>query len=394
MASTSAPARQKQADGHCGGTTRQSTGRKQMLVGLLAAPGLPHQLAHRLRRELPGDLSARFPEFSWKFVVRQEPLAGPEGNGEDLVDIARRRLLEEGWQLVICLTDLPLHVGRRPVTAHASVSLGVGVVAVPALGAIHLGASLRLAVISLIEALVGESVRDQKDGSDRERDARLRDRLQELSSSVGQVDFADNRTLRFVTATTQGNLRLLTGMVRANRPWRVVAGLSRALVASVGTAAFALTSPGIWMIASGMHLWQMLTVAIASIAAICVSLIVVHGLWERSAGRAENHAARRRIVLFNTTTVITILMGVLTLYAAQLVIDIGAVLLLLTPGVLENTLHRPVGIGFFLWLAWLATSMAAVGGALGAALENNAAVREAAYGYQPDERIESERREH
>jgi hypothetical protein len=50
-----------------------------------------------------------------------------------------------------------------------------------------------------------------------------------------------------------------------------------------------------------------------------------------------------------------------------------------------------VHVGDFFWLAWLASSMAAVGGALGAALESNAAVREAAYGYHPDERIESER---
>lgn len=362
-----------------------------MVVGLLAAPGLSLTLARQLARELPGELSARFPGLSWQFVVKPEPLAGPEGNGKDLVEVARRRLLDEGWKLVICLTDLPLHVGHRPVTAHASVSLGVGVISVPALGAIHLEENLRHAVISLIEGLVGESVTDPRAAKDASRHARVRARLEDLSSSIGRVDVADDRTLRFVTAATQGNLRLLIGMLRANRPWKVVAGLSRALVASVGTAAFALTSPGVWMIAHGMGLPQMLTVAVGSVAAISVSLIAVHGLWERSAGRAENAEARERIVLFNMTTVITVLIGVLTLYVAQLLINIASVELLLTPGVLQRTLHHAVGTGDFLWLAWLATSMAAIGGALGAALENDAAVRQAAYGYRPDTRIESQR---
>jgi hypothetical protein len=363
-----------------------------MVVGLLAAPRLPHTLARQLARELPGELSDRFPGFSWEFVVRAEPLAGPAGDGADLVEIARRRLLDEGWKLAICLTDLPLHLGRRPVTAHASVSLGVGVVSVPALGPIHLTPNLRHAVISLIEGLAGETVTSpQAAAADVARPARMRDRLEELSSPIGHVDVADGRMLRFVAATTQGNLRLLGGMLRANRPWKVVAGLSRALVASIGTAAFALTSSGVWMIAHGMGLPQMLTVAAGSVAAICVSLVVVHGLWERSAGRAQNAEARRRIVLFNTTTAMTVLIGVLTLYLAQLAINVASVLLLITPGVLQRTLHHPVDTGDFVWLAWLATSMAAVGGALGAALENNAVVRQAAYGYRPDERIEAQR---
>jgi hypothetical protein len=75
--------------------TGPATDKKQMVVGLLAAPGLPLQLAQQLQRELPSYLSIRLPEFAWKLVVREEPLAGPEGNGKDLVEVARRRLLDE-----------------------------------------------------------------------------------------------------------------------------------------------------------------------------------------------------------------------------------------------------------------------------------------------------------
>lgn len=368
----------------------QTTERKTMVIGLLAAPGLLHELARHVANELGDDLSARFPDFSWQIVVKKEPLAGPQGSGEDLIKVARQRLLDKGWDLAICLTDLPLHVGRRPVTAHASAALGVGIISVPALGALHLESNLRLAVVNLIEALVGEGAPDADTaGHNGERLSRVRDRLEELSSPMGRIDVADDRTFRFVTTPSEGNLRLMIGMLRANRPWRVVVGLSRALVASVGTAAFALTSPGVWMIAHGMGLAQMLAAAVASIAAICVSLMVAHGLWERNSARSLE--ARRRIALFNTTTVLTVLIGVLTLYVTQLIINIAVVRLLIAPSVLQRNVHSPVGIGDYLWLAWLATSMATVGGALGAALENNDAVREAAYGYRPELRIEAQR---
>lgn len=44
--------------------------------------------------------------------------------------------MKEGWDLVVCLIDLPLKAHRRPVVAHASPLHGVAVVCLPALGVV------------------------------------------------------------------------------------------------------------------------------------------------------------------------------------------------------------------------------------------------------------------
>jgi hypothetical protein len=55
--------------------------------------------------------------------------------------------------------------------------------------------------------------------------------------------------------------------------------------------------------------------------------------------------------------------------------------------VVIDAIGHPMDLGGQLKLAWLASSLVTLGGALGAVLETDEAVREAAYGYQPDRRL-------
>ena len=358
-----------------------------MTVGLLAAPGVAYDLALDLARALPGLLRRRFPTVEWKIAVMAEPMAAASDDDVDLVEIAHRRLLAEGWKLAVCLTDFPIHIGSRPVTAYASPTHGVGLVSVPALGAVNLGERVRTAVVNLIEGLLGETVDDEESADDPDREQRMVGRLQELASGLGRAEMHEGRhAVRFVSAVWRGNLRLLVGMVRANRPWRLVAGLSRAIVGALGLDIFGVASPGVWILADGLSWWRLVVVALASVIATSASLIMAHGLWQQR--HDPTPEARERVALFNMATALTVAIGVVTLFLALFAINVVAAGVLVTTGVLSRQVGHPVDVVDYVALAAVVSSLATLGGALGAALENDRAVREAAYGYRPDARTE------
>jgi hypothetical protein len=310
-----------------------------------------------------------------------------------MIDAARRRMLEQGWDLAIVLTDLPLRIGRRPVVADVSAMHGVGLVSLPALGPLGLRRRARDAILRLVEGLVGESLELalDGDGAEEERVARRRRvarRLVELAAPERRVVPDDDEIdLRFVAAVVRGNLRLLAGMVRANRPWRLIARLSRALAAAVAAVVFALVTSDIWRVADALSWPRLALLTLLSVSGIVVFLIVSHGLWERAA-RARD---REQAVLFNLATTTTLTLGVLSLYVALLVLALAGAALVVDRDVMTQQVGHAVDLVTYGKLAWLASSLATVAGALGAGLESDAAVREAAYGYRPEREVERDR---
>ncbi|HKC30013.1 MAG TPA: hypothetical protein VKB75_18505 [Jatrophihabitans sp.] len=356
-----------------------SSERQRMVVGLLTAPGLSQQVADHLARQLPARLAQRHPEFEWHVVLRAEPLLGTPGVGVDLVQLAREQIRREGWQLAICLTDLPLHAGRRTLTAQASVVLGVGLVSLPALGPVDLDERALQATMRVIDTLLQRDVA-RRAGSKGGRRAwpRLPD-VRQVASPLGHVDTPDEATVRYIAAPAAGTLRLLLGLVRSNRPWRFITGLSRALVAALGVGAFGLCSPAIWQVAHAMTWSRLLIVAVGSLIAIALTLIVAHGLWDRGAPLS----LRNPVTLINIATVTTVVLGVLTLFAALLIITVACGAALIPGEVLTSQLKHPFAVSDYFRIGWVVTSLATIGGALGAAVESDLAVREAAYGLRP-----------
>jgi uncharacterized membrane protein len=348
---------------------------RHLRLGLQAEPQL-HDLAARVADRFPEDLARRFSDIEWRVEVAQGEPKNPHARIAELVRAARQAMLDRGWDLVICLTDIPLRSDGRPLTAHASATDGVALISVPALGAIDVESKLRDTALDVVAALVGEGAGEHGDG---DRATRIRDRLRELASPLGTARVEDDDTIRFSGAVIRGNLRLLVGMVRANRPWRVAARLSKALVAAIGTAAYVLASTGFWTLADHMTWPRQLGLCAAALAIASVAMIWAHGLWERS----SNPHTRERVVLFNAVTTLTIAIGVLTLYLGLLAFSMIGAFSLIPPGAFEAQTGRDPAAADYLNLAWLGASLATLAGALGSLIDGDLAVREAAYGYRP-----------
>ncbi|HEY6760638.1 MAG TPA: hypothetical protein VI318_14165 [Baekduia sp.] len=355
-------------------------------LGLIAAPGAAHDLARDLASKLPEALRGEASSaVEWEVPLVADAFAADARlSGVDMIDRARERMQREGWHLAVCVTDLPLRNGRRPVVADASATHGVAILSLPALGAARMRRRALQTILQLLDGLMAERLVTAGERGGRRRRSRVDRRLAGVAATAGSPD----DDVRFVAGVLRGNVRLLLGMVAANRPWRLAVGLSRALAGALGAAAFSLVTSDIWQLADSLGPGRLVVLTVLSVGATIVTLIVAHELWERSG----NGLRREQAVLFNAATTITVALGVLVLYAALFAIALGGAWLIVADGPFAKTLGHPPSLSDYVRLVWLVSSLSMVGGALGGGLESDETVRQAAYGYHPDPDAERELR--
>src|SRR5258708_14721296 len=205
------------------GDTTTATRLPTIRLGLVAAPGIAEELARQLADDLPAALAERVSaEVVWEIPMVVDELAARAMLGTAMIDATRARMLREGWDLAVCLTDLPLRIGRRPVIADASATHGVAVISLPALGAVQMRRRARDAIVRLVDGLMGETLELGRQGGAGQR-RRVGRRLARLARAERRVEPDDDGIdVRLVAAVLRGNARLLAGMLRANPPWRLI----------------------------------------------------------------------------------------------------------------------------------------------------------------------------
>jgi hypothetical protein len=364
-------------------------------VGLIPAPDLPEKVAKELAPELPRLLGRRIDtRLSWEVSVFVDPLTGTEREDPEILDVCRERLEREGWDLAICLTDLPVYRSDYLVMADVSAARGVALVSVPALGATRLRPRVREATLLLLEELY---TRIPKLGPD-DPPVNGGEEGSKTAGSTGlarpfrRVEPPDEDMketgveARFAAPGALGHPRLLSGMVLANRPWKMLPAFKGAIAAAFATGAYALVITTLWLLADSVGWARLLLLMVTALVAMVGWIIVAHHLWERPAQREQPEWAS----LYNGVTVLTISTAVLSAYAILFALIFVAAWVFVPGAYFQSILKHSVGLGEYLSLAWLATSLATVAGAIGASLEHEETVRAASYGYRQRRRQEGQ----
>src|SRR5829696_2522497 len=135
-------------------------------LGLIPAPDIPEKIARELASQLPELLTNRVDgDVGWEVPVVVDPLTGTDREAPEILDECRERMLGEGWDLAISLTDLPLYRSGALVAADVSVGRGVAGLSLPALGAVRLRQRTREAALWLAHELYARTKEPGPDGS-------------------------------------------------------------------------------------------------------------------------------------------------------------------------------------------------------------------------------------
>src|SRR6185369_12108032 len=161
--------------------------------------------------------------------------------------------------IVIYLTDLPRRLGTTPVIADISVHERFGVISIPGVGGLFIDRRVRNLAQTVVAEVTCQSNKQH-------RSVRRLTRTQE------------DDVVRYVAPTALSRLRLLTGMVYANRPWRLAAGMSKVIMAAFATGAVSLAYPTIWQLSDTMGPLRLGVVTMLATAAMIAWLILDHEL--------------------------------------------------------------------------------------------------------------------
>ncbi|QCQ93468.1 hypothetical protein [Rhodococcus sp. SGAir0479] len=340
-----------------------------MIVGVATDSGFSSRLAEAVSRRIPAwvaDVAGCDPDD-----VAVEDIALPLPPGPDglpaVDDWYTAAAVDGRFDIVLVFSEMPRSEKGRVLVAEI-VGSDVAVFYTPALGVLRAGRRAQEIVEHTLVELLGESEHGRTPPQRR---------------LVWAADDSGARR-RLLYVAPFARPRLLAGMIRGNRPWRLVPTLSGAFGAASAASAFGIFYASIWQMAVAMSVFRLVLVSLAATVAMSLWLILPNGLWERRVFRS----ARSDRVLYNSATVGTVVAGVLCMYALLLVAVLVTAFVVVPENYLAAQLESTVSAATYIRLAWLAASLGIVAGAVGSSAADKTEILRATYGRREVERRE------
>jgi len=373
-------------------------GHGRHVVGLVADPGLPLRLAEDVADSLPRVLSERLGGgIDWEVRVLKRALPVTGDGGMILPAAIHELAAEQGWDTVVAVVDLPRFEDGRGVVADVVPAERWAVVCVPALGVLRPRHRLRETLVRVVGHVLDEERGEQPGEATEDL---------ELDVDSGRVRHSPRTGLTPLPGTEvraeaegllpdgarsgtvfarglRGRLRMLAGMVMANRPMRMPLSMSWALASAGAVGAYGVFFGSIWVLSNQMSVARLTAVMAVALVLLVVWLITANGMWSAPDG------GRGRTGLDNAATLATVTIAVCVLYAG-LFVGLALVAGLIIPqGYLAEELGGHAGVGDYVSLAWLATSMGVIAGAVGSSFDDSESIRTATYSRRERRRREA-----
>src|SRR5699024_1365240 len=179
-----------------------------------------------------------------------------------------------------------------------------------------------------------------------------------------------------------GGARTVAGMVAGNEPFRAAPKRAGALAAATATGAFGIFYNSIWSMSMYLPTPRLLLIGLLAMLVITTWLIVGNRLWDEP----KHERLAPVVLLYNLSTVLTLLMMVGLLYALLVVLIFGSSLIVIAPDYLAEVTQREPVLTRYLDIAWLSAAMGVVAGALGSSFDNDTELRNLTHGQRERQR--------
>lgn len=358
-------------------------------IGLVAAPGVTEKIARQLQQELPALLSSTInPEVEWQIDTKIDPLTGSAETVQKIYTKISNYQNNHDWQYTIGLTDLPIISNKHVVAFDINSKNGASLISLPAYGWRPIKKRIKNSIAGIIKAIDGtldSNTTSNYHNSEQQLNSQFPFSTLETHTEYFE-DTDSHHTLYYVSSNTKGAIRLISGMTFANNPFNMLKSLSNVVAIAFTTGAFGIVFTTMWNLSFVYSGWRMLLIMLVAILGMMLWIIVAHDLWESTAESND----KRITMLYNLTTTLTLTVSIGFYYVILFCLFLLATLVVLPPGYLGQTLQLQgsANLIHYINLAWFATSISTVAGAIGAGLNNESQILESTYGYRQRQRYQ------